>query len=63
MDEKSTALERLAARNQALDAAQLQIRELTAASRDRLLLAEAKAKVGRWEEDESTGAKCFRPRA
>ncbi|KAL4458548.1 hypothetical protein ABPG75_013413 [Micractinium tetrahymenae] len=45
LDEKGTALEQLAARSQALDAAQLQIRELTAASRDRLALADAKAKL------------------
>ena len=44
--EKSTALEQLAARNQALDAAQLQIRELTTASHDRLQLAQDKAQVG-----------------
>lgn len=46
--EKSTALEQLAARSQALDAAQLQIRELTAASHDRLQLAQEKAQVGGW---------------
>lgn len=46
LDEKSTALEQLAARSQALDAAQLQIRELTAASKDRLALAADKEKVG-----------------
>ncbi len=46
--EKSTALEQLAARSQALDAAQLQIRELSAASHDRLQLAQEKAQVRQW---------------
>lgn len=48
LDEKSTALEQLAARGQALDAAQLQVRELASASRDRVELAGDKAKVRRW---------------
>ena len=46
LEEKSTALELLAARSQALEAAQQQMRELAGASRDRLQLAEDKAKVG-----------------
>ena len=45
LDEKGTALEQLAARSQALDAAHIQIRELTAASKDRMVLADDKAKV------------------
>lgn len=50
LEEKSAALEQLAGRTQALDAAALQVRELSAAAGDRLQLAEAKAKVswGRW---------------
>lgn len=43
-------MEQLAARSQALEAAQQQMRELEGASRDRLQLAEDKAKVGRRRE-------------
>lgn len=45
LDEKGAALEQLAARNAALDAAQLQVRELAAAAHERLQLAESKAEM------------------
>ena len=45
LDDKNAALERLAARTQALDAAQLQIRELAAAAQDRQQLAEERAQM------------------
>ena len=45
LEEKSAALEQLAARGQALDAAQLQVRELTGASRERLALQELNTRL------------------
>lgn len=50
LEEKGAALEELAGRTQALDAAALQVRELSAAASDRLQLAEAKAKAS-WEAE------------
>ena len=46
LEEKSTTLEQLAARSQAQEALELQVKRLTAVTQDRLALQEAKSQVG-----------------